>query len=146
MQIMMLDVSHCAPSTVAGIVHGMCPGQHVSAGQRQGGRSQRGSPWLRSALTGAAWGAARMKGSSLAAQLRRIAARRGKQRAIVVVGHGIPVSVYHMLAEERGYADPGGNCFDERERALVQRPLVRRLEHPGLQVTVEPTQVFQPAA
>jgi len=35
---------------------GMCPGQHVSAGKRQGGRSQRGSPWLRSALAEAAWG------------------------------------------------------------------------------------------
>ena len=27
-----------------------------SAGKRLGGRSQRGSPWLRSALTEAAWG------------------------------------------------------------------------------------------
>lgn len=125
---------------------GMCPGQHVSAGKRQGGRSQRGSPWLRSALTEAAWGAARMKGTYLAAQFRRIAARRGKQRAIVAVGHSILVSMYHMLAEERDYADLGGNFFDERERALVQRRLVRRLEHLGLKVTVEPAQASAPAA
>ncbi len=117
---------------------GMCPGQHVSAGKRLGGRSQRGSPWLRSALTEAAWGAARMKGTDLAAQYRRLAARRGKQRAIVAVGHSILVSVYHMLAEERDYADLGGNFFDERERELVQRRLVRRLEQLGLTVTVEP--------
>jgi hypothetical protein len=125
---------------------GMCPGQHVSAGKRLGGRSQRGSPWLRSALTEAAWGAARMKGTYLAAQYRRIAARRGKQRAIVAVGHSILVRLYHMLAEERDYADLGGNFFDERERELVQRRLVRRLEQLGLTVTVEPTQPPVPAA
>ena len=125
---------------------GMCPGQHVSAGKRLGGRSQRGSPWLRGALTEAAWGAARMKGTYLAAQYRRLAARRGKQRAIVAVGHSILVSIYHMLAEERDYADLGGNFFDERERELVQRRLVRRLEHLGLKVTVEPAQASPPAA
>ena len=125
---------------------GMCPGQHVSAGKRLGGRSQRGSPWLRSALAEAAWGAARMKGTYLAAQYRRIAARRGKQRAIVAVGHSILVSLYHMLTEERDYADLGGNFFDERERELVQRRLVRRLEQLGLTVTVEPTQPPVPAA
>ncbi len=87
-----------------------------------------------------------MRGTSLAAQFRRIAARRGKQRAIVAVGHSILVRVYHMLAEERDYADLGGNFFDERERALVQRRLVRRLEHLGLTVTVESAQAQTPAA
>lgn len=87
---------------------GMCPGQQVSAGKRQGGRSQRGSPWLRAALTEAAWGAARMKGTYLAAQYRRLAARRGKQRAIVATGHSILVSIYHMLTEERDYPTLGG--------------------------------------
>ena len=85
-----------------------------------------------------------MKGTSLAAQYRRIAARRGKQRAIVAVGHSILVSLYHMLAEERDYADLGGNFFDERE--LVQRPLVRRLEQLGLKVTVEQAPAPVPAA
>jgi hypothetical protein len=87
-----------------------------------------------------------MQGTSLAAQYRRIAARRGKQRAIVAVGHCILVSVYHMLAEERAYADLGGNFFDERERELVQRRLVRRLEQLGLTVTVEPAPAPVPAA
>ena len=125
---------------------GMCPGQHVSAGKRQGGRSQRGSPWLRAALTEAAWGAARTKGSYLAAQYRRLAARRGKQRAIVATGHSILVSIYHMLTAGRDYADLGANSFDERARTVVQRRLVRRLEQLGLQVTIEPRQAPTPAA
>ncbi len=125
---------------------GLCSGQHVSAGKRQGGRSQRGSPWLRAALTEAAWGAARTKGSYLAAQYRRLAARRGKQRAIVATGHSILVSIYHMLTAGRDYADLGANSFDERARAVVQRRLVRRLEQLGLQVTIEPRQAPTPAA
>ena len=123
---------------------GMCPGQHVSAGKRQGGRSQRGSPWQRAAQTEAAWGAARVKGSYLAAQYRRLAARRGKQRAIVATGHSILVSIYHMLTAGRDYADLGANYFDERARAVVQRRLVRRLEQLGLQVTIEPRQAPTP--
>ncbi len=87
-----------------------------------------------------------MRSTSLAAQFPRIAARRGKQRAIVAVGHRILVRSDHLPAEEREYADLGGNSFDERERALVRRRLVRRLEHPGLQVAVEPTQALTPAA
>ena len=64
----------------------------------------------------------------------------------MAVGHSILVSIYHMLAEERDYADLGGNFFDERERERVQRRLVRRLEHLGLKVTVEPAHASAPAA
>jgi hypothetical protein len=64
----------------------------------------------------------------------------------VAGGHRILASRYHRLAEERDYADRGGNFFDERARALVQRRLVRRLEHLGLKGTVEPAQAPAPAA
>ena len=117
---------------------GLCPGQQQSAGKRTGGSGRRGSPWLRAALTEAAWGAARTKGTSLAAQYRRLVARRGAQRAIVATGHSILVSLYHMLRAGRSYADLGGDYFDQRERQAVQRRLVRRLERLGLTVTVEP--------
>jgi hypothetical protein len=70
----------------------------------------------------------------------------GQECRTVAGGHRILVSVYHMLAEERDYAALGGNLSDERERALVQRRLVRRLEHLGLKVTVDPAQAPAPAA
>ena len=56
---------------------GMCPGNHASAGKRKSGKTRKGSPWLRRALTEAAHGAARTKQKYLSAQYHRIAARRG---------------------------------------------------------------------
>ena len=56
---------------------GLCPGQNESAGKRRSGRTRKGSAALREALTEAARAAARTRRCYLAAQYRRIAARRG---------------------------------------------------------------------
>jgi len=115
---------------------GMCPGQHESAGKRRSGKTRPGSPFLRAALAEAAWAASRTKTeTALRAQYRRLAARRGKKRAIVAVGHSILVCADHMLRDERDYADPGPA---HRDTDALQRRLVRGLERLGLKVTVEP--------
>src|SRR5262249_2871982 len=67
----------------------------------------------------------------LGAQYRRLAGRRGSKRAAMAVGHSILVAVWHMLTRGQDYADLGGNYFDERDRHLVERRLVHRLEAPG---------------
>src|SRR5207302_1956731 len=51
---------------------GLAPGNNQSAGQRKGGKTRKGSRWLRAALINAAHAAARKKGSALAAQYKRI--------------------------------------------------------------------------
>jgi transposase len=117
---------------------GMCPGNDESAGKRRSGKTRKGSPWLRAALTEAAQAAARTKDTYLAAQFRRLAARRGKKKAIVAVGHRILVSAYHLLAHGVTYADLGGTYFDEREARATERRLVRRLEGLGYRVLLEP--------
>ncbi len=120
---------------------GMCPGNRASAGKRLSGKTRKGSPWLRAALAEAAWGVSRTRGNKatyLSAQYRRLAARRGKKRAIVATGHSILVIAYHVLKEGRPYQDLGSTYFDERDRQAVERRLVRRLEQLGLKVTVEP--------
>ena len=68
---------------------GMCPGNNESAGTRRTGKTTRGSRWLRTTLVQAAWAASPTKGTYPAAQYRRLAARRGKKRAPVAVGHTI---------------------------------------------------------
>ena len=88
---------------------GMCPGNHASAGKRKSGRTRKGSPWLRRALTEAAHGAARTKNKSLSAQYHRIAARRGRKRAILAVGHSILTISYHLLTRHTTYQDLGQN-------------------------------------
>lgn len=117
---------------------GMCPGQNESGGKRHSGKTRKGSPWLRSVLIEAAHGASRKKNCYLQAQLRRLASRRGKKKALVAVGHSILVISYHVLSRREPYREIGGNYFDERAQAAVQRRLVARLEKLGLKVTVEP--------
>jgi transposase len=117
---------------------GMCPGNHESAGKRQSGKTRKGSPWLRALLVQAAHAAARTKGTYLAAQYRRLAARRGTSRAAVAVGHTILVIAYHMLTEGTTYHDLGPNYFDQHDRQQVERRLVHRLHDLGYRVTLEP--------
>jgi transposase len=117
---------------------GMCPGNHASAGKRPSGRTRRGSPWLRSALIEAAQAAARTKGSYLSAQYHRLAARRGKKKAAVAVGHTILIIAYHLLSRGRTYDELGAGYFDERDRHALERRLVRRLERLGYKVALEP--------
>jgi transposase len=117
---------------------GRCPGNHESAGKRKSGKTRKGSPWLRTALVEAAQAAAHTKDTYLAAQFRRLAARRGHKRAAVAVGHTILVITYHLLQRETTYAELGANYFDERDRTRVQRRAVQRLEQLGFQVTLAP--------
>jgi transposase len=86
---------------------GMCPGNHQSAGKRKSGKTRKGSPWLRRALTEAAHGAARTKNRYLSAQYHRIAARRGRKRAILAVGHSILTISYYLLTRHTTYQDLG---------------------------------------
>jgi transposase len=118
---------------------GLCPGNEESAGHRLRGRTRKGNRWLRRALTEAAWAASHTKETYLAAQYRRLAARRGKKRALVAVGHTLLVILYHMLKHGREYQELGADYFDRLEPRRLQRYLVRRLERLGYEVQLTPT-------
>jgi transposase len=62
------------------------------------------------------------------ARYRRLAARRGKKRAIVAVAHAMLVSIWHMLTYRQPYRELGGDYFDQREKEVKVSYLVRRLE------------------
>jgi transposase len=82
-----------------------------------------------------------MKGTYLAAQFRRIAARRGKGRAVIAVGHSVLVAISHLLTRMLTRREPshelGAQSFDEHQRDHLQRRLVRRLQRLGFAVTLE---------
>jgi transposase len=118
---------------------GICPGNEESAGKRLRGRPRKGNRWLRRALAEAAWAAGNAKDSYLAAQYRRLAARRGKQRALVAVGHTLLVIIDHVLREGVEYQDLGRDYFDRLEPERLRRYLVRRLQGLGYDVTLSPT-------
>jgi transposase len=115
---------------------GICPGNNESAGKRKSGKTRKGSKWLRHTLVGAAHGAAHTKTTYLSAQFHRLAARRGKKKALVAAGHTILVIAHCILKKLEPYKDLGVNYFDERDREEVQRRLVRRLQRLGYNVTV----------
>lgn len=118
---------------------GMCPGNNESAGKRRNGKTRKGSRWLRHALIEAAHGAARTKNKYLKTQYHRVAAHRGKKKALVAVGHSILIISYHLLTRRQEYTDLGANYFDERDRNAVQRRCVKRLEKLGYKVELQPT-------
>ena len=116
---------------------GMCPGNNESAGKRRTGRTRKGSPWLRHCLVEAAHGAAHTKNKYLSSQYHRLAARRGKKKAQVAVGHSILVIAYHLLTRKQPYSDLGANYFDERDRQAVTKRCLNRLQRLGYKVSLE---------
>lgn len=72
---------------------GMCPGHDDSGGKRLRGKTRQGRRGLRPVLVEAAHVAAKTKQTSWAAQYQRIAARRGKKRALIALGHTMLVIV-----------------------------------------------------
>ena len=117
---------------------GVCPGNHESAGKRLGGRTRKGNPWLRRILGQSAWAAARTKNTYVAVQFRRLAAKRGRKRAIVALGHSLLVIGYHLLRKQCLYQDLGADYFDRINAEGLKRYLVKRLESLGPKVTLEP--------
>ena len=122
---------------------GMAPGNDESAGKRRSGKTRKGNPHLRTLLVETGQAAGRTKDTYLAAQYRRLAARRGQRRAAVAVGHTILGIIYYLLTRGTTYQELGGGYFDERDRQAVERRLVRRLEALGNNVILEPR---EPAA
>jgi transposase len=117
---------------------GMCPGNKASGGKRRPAKTRKGSPWLKAALTEAAWAAARGKDGYLPAQFRRLAARRGRKRALVALGHTILVISYYLLTRGRDFEDLGASYFDQRDRDAVRRRAIQSLEGLGFDVTLTP--------
>lgn len=113
---------------------GVAPGNDESAGKRYSGRTRRGNRWLRAALCQAAWAASHTKESHLSTLYHRLAARRGKKRAIVAVAHSILVSAYHMLQQRQPYQELGDDLPDPRRKAATIRHLSRRLRKLGVEV------------
>lgn len=117
---------------------GICPGNEESAGKRLRSVTRHGNRWLRRALTEAVWAASHAKDSYLAAQYRRIAARRGKKRALLAVGHTLLVIMYHLLKHHLDYKDLGRDYFDRLQPERLRRYLVKRLEALRHEVILRP--------
>jgi len=116
---------------------GVAPGNKESAGKRYSGKTRKGNRALSAALNQAAHAAARTKDTYLSAQYHRLAARRGKKRAIVAVAHSILVIAYHVIQRKEPYRELGGDYFDQHRPEATASRLVKRLERLGYQVSIQ---------
>lgn len=107
---------------------GLAPGNHQSAGKRYSGRTPKGNRALCTSMVVAAWTAVRTKDTFLKARYHRLAARRGKKRALVAIAHSMLVSAWHMLTLRQPYIELGGDYFDQRKRDTKVNYLIRQLE------------------
>lgn len=116
---------------------GIAPGNNESAGKRKSGRTRKGNKHMYYTLAEAGNAAAHTKDTYLSAQYHRIAARRGRKRAAVAVGHSILVMAYHMLKNKQPYIEHGANYFDKLKKEAVILRTVKRLEALGYKVKLE---------
>jgi transposase len=132
------DMSRFPSSREVSSWAGLAPGQHQSAGKRKAVRISTGNKYLRSALIQAAWAAVRQPDTFLAAFYRRLAARRGKKKAIVAVAHKILVIIYTLLSTGQIYQERGAAALDEQQKDRIVDRLERRIAQLGYKVHLEP--------
>lgn len=116
---------------------GVCPGNHESAGKRFTGRTNHGNAWLRQALVQAGWAASHTKNTYLGSHYRRLAARRGRKRALVALAHTLLCVIYHLLRNKTVYQDLGADYLDRIAGDRLTRYLVKRLESLGHHVQLD---------
>lgn len=130
-----VDMSHFATPEHLASWAALCPGNNESAGKHKSTKTRSGNPWLTSALVEAAWSAVRTKDCYLAVRFRRIAKRRGEQRALIAIAHTILVICWHLLVDNTTYTELGTNYLagkDQPDRR--RRHLVNQLEQLGYNV------------
>jgi transposase len=132
------DMSRFPSSGHVGSWAGLAPGQHESAGKRKSTRIRDGNKYLRSALIQAAWAAVKQPDTFLAAFYRRLAARRGKKKAIIALAHKILVIIYTLLKTGQVYQERGAAVLDERQKDRLVHRLERRIAQLGYTVHLEP--------
>jgi transposase len=118
---------------------GVAPGNNVSAGKVLSGRTRKGNKALKTALTQAAQSATRKTKSGdtyLKTQYHRIAARRGRKRAVMAVAHTILKIAYYVIKRGTVYQELGADYFDNRNRERTILKLTKRLQRLGLEVSL----------
>lgn len=115
---------------------GLVPGNNESAGKRKSSKTRNGNKYLKSALIEAAHS---VRGSKnyLGALYRRMAARKGRKRAAIVVAHAILRISYYLLTRKEMYVDLGEDHFDRQRKQSIVRHSLRRLESLGYTVNIK---------
>ena len=96
---------------------------------------------MRRVLCQVAWVRRTARGLTWEAKYHRLAARRGKKRAILAVAHNILVIGFHLIERNGQHRELGPDYLDRLHLARLERSLVRRLENLGHRVILRPAEV-----
>jgi len=113
------------------------PKARESAGRAKTAATGKGNPWIGGTLGEAATAAARTN-TFLAARYKRIARRRGKQRALVATGNSLLTITWHLLSDpDARFTDLGPDWHDRLAPQRRRRQLITELERiSGKKVTL----------
>jgi transposase len=117
---------------------GTCPGSNESAGRIKSTKTRPANPYLKGALGVAALSAVRARNTYLAAKYRRIAVRRGPQKALVAVEHCMLTAIWHMLTNGVPYAELGGDFYIRHNPDKIKSRAIEQLRQLGYAVTLGP--------
>jgi len=117
---------------------GVCPGTNESAGVNKSGHTRHGNANLKRVLGVAAMAAVKRKDSYYAVYYRRIAARRGRQRALVAVMHKLVIAIWHVLSDKVAHRDLGADYFLRKDPQRAMRQMVKQANALGLTVRFDP--------
>lgn len=131
-----LDMSVFADAQHLASWAGLCPGNHESGGRRMSGRTRKANRYIKRAMCQAAWAASHTKGTFLSAFYKRMAVRRGHQRAVLALAHHMLIVVYNVLSRQEEYVELGADYYDQRNKPKVVSRLVKRLTALGYYVSL----------
>lgn len=101
---------------------------------------------MKAVLTEAAWAATRTKNTFYSARYHRLAARRGKKRALIAVGHSILKSVWHVLKDTCEYKELGAEYLTQKVEQKRKNYLKKELEALGYKVKISRDDIPVPEA
>jgi hypothetical protein len=84
--------------------------------KKKSSHTNHGNKATKAIMTECAWCATRTKDTFFSARYKRLAARRGKKRALVAIAAMMLKVVYYMLKEGIIYHELGDTYMDERRK------------------------------
>ena len=115
---------------------GTTPGNNEPAGKVKSSRTRPGNPYLQGALGAAAMACAQNPHTYLGARYRRIASRRGPQKANVAIQHTMLIAIWNMGTTGTLYEDPGAEFFTRLHPDRAKKRAISQLEAMGYKVTL----------
>ncbi len=116
---------------------GTTPGNNESAGKVKSSKTRPGNPYLQGALGAAAMACAQNPSTYLGARYRRIATRRGPQKANVATQRAMLTAIWHMGTTGTLYDDPGADYYTRLNPQRTKIRAIHQLEAMGYHVMLD---------